>query len=531
VATEVLGSASRQLTDGPSEPARQRPESGWRRVFSLDARSLALFRIALGLYVVVDLIRRLPLIGVFYTDEGVMPRGPIVARMNEGWLWSVHLISGEWWAELCLFLIAIAFALGLTIGYRTRFCAVATWFLFTSMHLRDPMIEYFGDITIQALLLWTMFLPLNGRWSLDLALNPDAPPLEGAQFSWGTQAFVLQMCLIYWFTAVMKWDRSWLEDGTAVYYALSLDFSARPLGTWLLQFPAVLRFLTRATISFEILGPLLILSPWLTQRLRLLAVILFVGFHLGLAMFMDLTAFSLIMVVAWLAFLPTFVWDTLDRRRGRLFAAGARLEQALGARLAAFKAGSESRQRWLAVPRPSAELGAVSRGLVLAALMTIFATSLANAPITRIQIPWVWGQVGNFSQTNQQWAMFAAPTFTWDGWYEIDGVLIDGRHADVWRGGGPVLDQKPADVPGSFRNAKWRAYLIRLYLAKNAPLRVYFGNWLCRTWNATHTGDERVNLIYINYMLETTVPPGQKQTPARKDPVWRQYCFEKPADW
>src|SRR5262249_55056772 len=156
----------------------------------------------------------------------------------------------------------------------------------------------------QALLLWAMFLPLNGRWSLDLALNPQSRPAEGNQFSWGTQAYVFQILFIYWFTALMKWDPSWLGEGSAVYYAPSLDFSVRPLGTWLLQFPAFLRFLTRATITFEILGPLLILSPWLTQRLRLLAVALFVGFHLGLALCMDLTAFSLIMVVAWLVFLP-----------------------------------------------------------------------------------------------------------------------------------------------------------------------------------------------------------------------------------
>jgi hypothetical protein len=451
--------------------------------------------------------------------------------MNQSWVWSFHLISGEWWVEICLFLLAIAFAVGLAVGYRTRFCAVASWLLFTSMHLRNPLIEYFGDITIQALLLWAMFLPLNGRWSLDLALNPDSRPLEGNQFSWGTQAYVLQICIIYWFTALMKWHPSWLQEGSAVYYALSLDLSVRPLGAWLLQFQALLRFLTRATLAFEILGPLLILVPWKTQRLRLLAVMLFVGFHLGLALCMDLTAFSLIMVVAWSALLPTFAWDTLDGSGGRLRAAESRIGDALRNRLAGVKAGFKGPRWWVTPPTPTARLGVLSRGFVLAALMTVLATSLGNAPVAKVQLPKLWNQLAFFTQTNQQWAMFAAPTFTWDGWYVVDGVLMDGRHVDVWRGGRPVSEQKPADVPGSFKNSEWRAYLIRLYMAKNAEFRGYLGKWLCRSWNAEHTGKDRVNLIYISYMLENTVPPGQRQTPAVKDPVSRHYCFEKPAGW
>lgn len=531
MATEVLGSSSDQLIIQAPSAAPEAPPSVWRRVFGLDARSLALFRVTLGLYLVFDLSSRLPFVDVFYTDEGIVPRASIFARMNQSWVWSLHLISGEWWVEICLFLVAIAFAAGLAAGYRTRLCAVASWVLFCSMHLRNPLIEYFGDITIQALLFWAMFLPLNGRWSLDLALNPQSRPAEGNQFSWGTQAYVFQILIIYWFTALMKWHPSWLEDGSAVYYALSLDLSVRPLGTWLLQFPGFLRLLTRATIAFEILAPLLILSPWKTQRLRLLAVVLFVGFHLGLALCMDLTAFSLIMAVAWSAFLPTLVWDTLDGPGGRLRAAESRVGDALRTRLAALKAGFTRAPWWLTSPAPASQLGVISRALVLAGLMTVLATSLANAPITKVQLPKLWNQLAFVSQTNQQWAMFAAPTFTWDGWYLVDGVLMDGRHVDVWRDGGPVTEQKPADVPGSYKNAEWRAYLIRLYMAKNAEFRGYLGNWLCRTWNTAHTGNDRVNLIYISYMLENTVPPGQTQPPAKKELVWRHHCFEKPADW
>lgn len=535
MATEVLGPGSGL---GPvsvvigRQPEPNAKASRWSEALGLDVRSLALFRIALGLYLVADLIWRLPLIRDFYTDSELVPRAAVFEKMNAGWFWSIHLISGELWVQVLLFLTAIVFAIGMTAGYRTRLCTACSWFLFSSMHIRDPFVQYFADQTLQAFLFWAIFLPLNGRWSLDAVLTPAARRVEDNQASWATQAFILQMCFIYWFTALMKWDRSWLTDGSAVYYALSLDFSVRPLGHFLLGFPGLLRFLSRATIAMEFLGPLLILSPWRTARLRLLAVVLFVGFHTGLALTMDLTGFSAIMFVGWLAFLPGFVWEAAGKRWSRAFSAHAGgIRGWLEEWVSTQRTRSDRMRRALAPPAPTDRLGPLSRALVLAGAMTIFATSMANAPITQVRLPKLWFQLGASAQLNQQWAMFAAPTYTADGWYVIDGLLVDGRHADVWRGGGEVNYAKPADVPASYRNGKWRAYLLRLSADKYLEYRRYFGSYLCRHWNAEHSGPDRVNLIYISYMLETTVPPGQVQSGPTKRLLWRHYCLDKPAGW
>ncbi len=61
--------------------------------------------------------------------------------------------------------------------------------------------------------------------------------------------------------------------------------------------------------------------------------------------------------------------------------------------------------------------------------------------------------------------------------------------------------------------------------------RLYFGRYLCRTWNEKHFGQERVNLIYINYMLEITPPPGQPLPQPEQVELSRHYCFDKPAMW
>lgn len=504
--------------------------TGWRKALSLDLRSLALFRIALGLILGGDLISRIPLIDAFYTDGGLVPRTAAFHKMHGTWAVSLHLISGEWWVQFLLFAIAIVFAAGMVAGYRTRMCTVLSWLLFSSMHVRDPFDQYFADLALQAFLFWGMFLPLNGRWSLDAALNRTHQRLDATVFSWATQAYVLQVCFIYWFTAIMKWDPSWTRDGTAVYYALSLDFSIRPFGKYLLGFPTLLPILTRATLVLELFGPFLLLSPFLTAPLRLLAVVLFVGFHAGLATAMDLSGFSAVMIVGWLALMPGVAWEAPEKWIALLVGRAAPLRVGFNAWADSARRNSERMRRVLSPPAPSVRLGFVGRGLVLCGVTTVFATSVANVPAAGVSIPKPWVDFAVSSQLSQQWAMYAGPPFLTDGWYVIDGVLMDGRHADVWRGG-EVTTAKPADVPGSYRNSKWRAYLLRLYAARYYDYRGYFGRYLCRTWNARHTGQDRVNLIYISFMLEKTVPPGQLQPPAVKDPVLRHYCFDKPADW
>ena len=95
-------------------------EGRWRRAFSLDLRSLALFRIALGTVLLLSLIALLPDIDAFYTDGGVLPRDALINQFGNPWTISVHLMSGQWSVQLGLFLIAIGFAVGVIAGYRTR---------------------------------------------------------------------------------------------------------------------------------------------------------------------------------------------------------------------------------------------------------------------------------------------------------------------------------------------------------------------------------------------------------------------------
>ena len=218
-------------------PAPDDAEAGLPGILSLDLRSLALFRVTFGLVILCDLISCIPEIGAFYTDQGIMPRDALVGKFSIPWMMSLHLMSGGWVVQLALFLVTIAAVCGMILGYRTRLSTFVTWVMIWSLHNRNGMILHGGDDMVRVLLFWCMFAPLNGRWSLDAALNPRSPPLDNDNYSWGTQALMLQLCFVYWFTAAWKWGPVWTTEGSAIYYAMNLDEFVTPVGKVLLGFP------------------------------------------------------------------------------------------------------------------------------------------------------------------------------------------------------------------------------------------------------------------------------------------------------
>src|SRR2546423_15595282 len=86
-------------------------------LFALDTRSLALFRVGLGLLVVIDATGRLSDLTAFYTDAGAVPRA-LAHELRGDWLpLSLYFLNGsEWFAGGLLALHALA-GVCLAAGY------------------------------------------------------------------------------------------------------------------------------------------------------------------------------------------------------------------------------------------------------------------------------------------------------------------------------------------------------------------------------------------------------------------------------
>ncbi|MEA5534476.1 DCC1-like thiol-disulfide oxidoreductase family protein [Crocosphaera sp. XPORK-15E] len=281
------------------------------KIFGLDLRSLAVFRIGLALIVMADLFSRARGINAHYTDAGVLSREALTKELLHPWYWSFHLINGSFSWQAFLFLIAFLIALSLLVGYRTRLAIIATWALNISLQNRNPALIFAGDDVLRAMLFWAMFLPLGCSYSFDSALNSSKKLLPKRVISGATFAFIIQLIFIYTWSAAYKTKSSlWWPDGDAVYYSLNFDQYATEFGHFLLGFPVpILRILTFSALIFEWVGPFIILIPFRTSFFRCVAIISFVLLHLGFELSFSIGVLSYLSVVNWLTLIPTELWD------------------------------------------------------------------------------------------------------------------------------------------------------------------------------------------------------------------------------
>ena len=389
--------------------------------FSLDLRSLAVFRIALAVILLVDLGIRYTDLEVHYSDGGLAPPAGAGLRSTG----SVHCLSGSATFQACLFFLHALFAVALLVGLYTRLATFACCYLLISLHFRNPLILQGGDSLLRLLLFWGMFLPLGARCSLD-SLRASRP-FPSRVISFASVALILQTCFLYWFSFALKTDPSWRSEGTAVYYALSIDQLVTPLGKTLLDYPGLMRFLTFATLGLELLGPALLFFPWRREQVRLVVVALFLAFHLvGLNLCLRLGPFPYVCAAAWVAILPGIFWDRIG---GHRYVAGTR--------------------RGLVLRLP------LGLNLLCAFFLAyVFLWNLRSIDYERFGrlLPQEWNRLGFVFGLDQYWTMFAPHPPTDDGWYVAAGTLQDGQTVDLLRGGTPVSWGKPELVSSLYKN-------------------------------------------------------------------------------
>ena len=281
-----------------------------KTVFGIDLRTLALFRVCLGLWLLADLINRAGHLVAHYTGFGVFPRAAAIVYLSD-WRLSIHLINGSAWFQGILFIVAGLLALFLVLGYRTRIVTVLSWFLLLSLQNRNPLLLQGGDNLALMLLFWGMFLPLGARFSVDAAMNDPPQDVPNKFFSVATMALLIQCMSVYFFSAFLKSGVEWIPDGTAVYYALHAEGFATALSIWVRQFDTLMRGLTYFVWWLELIGPLLMFAPVWHLPLRLLTTFLFMSMHVGFILFLNVGLFPFISITSLLAFTPTGAWDKL----------------------------------------------------------------------------------------------------------------------------------------------------------------------------------------------------------------------------
>ncbi len=268
-------------------------------IFSINLGSLGLFRIGIGVLLLCDLISR-----IIYGYDLISPDGVFSVRQAfkvlEGKsILSVYLISESLWYFYFLLVLSVVCYVSYLVGFKEKIFGVFSLILFYSIQNRNPFVLHGGDILLRVFLLLSLFLPI-GSYSICSKSNNKT---EGYA-SIVTATLFVQIGIMYFFSALYKTGPEWLS-GSALFYALKLDWTSNSFGQSLTAVPQILRILTYFILGLEILIlPLLFVKFKRTIIRGSLFVALFF-FHICIFMTMDIGTFPFVCLLGVFILFPS----------------------------------------------------------------------------------------------------------------------------------------------------------------------------------------------------------------------------------
>jgi len=441
-------------------------------------------RIGLGVVVLVDLLIRGFGLLAMYSEAGVLPRADRIAIYGSSWAYSVYdLVAGSPTALALAFLVVAIAGAALVVGVWTRVATVVCLVSAIGLQIRMPLVVTGGDVLLAAMLLWSLFLPMDARYSL-AARRRGTPPAGVSNLA--SFALMLQVAVVFAFAGGAKlYDAAW-RAGDGVYYALTAEFYTTSLASgFVTAAPGwLLAFLTFAVIGYELLCPLLLLIP---RR-----VALWRGVFVGATILMNLSfwfclrigIFSWVAVIACVGLLPGQVWDWLEAKLGRVVVTG----EDFG--------------------RPAAPVLPV-----LVALITLMMVNNMHLP-RAVGLGKPVATVSRYIGLAQRgWPMFS-PTARDQGWFVLLARTDGGRMIDLYRNGAEPKRERPARISDEFETYRWRKYYMNLKRGNRRAARLLL-RYECRTWNSSHSDTGRVSGISLVYMRDVTLA-NNKRSPVQR---------------
>ena len=469
-----------------------------------------------------------------------------------------------------------------------------------------------GDVLFRMISFFAMFLPLGAVYSIDKLnqKNKDGKK-DFSVFSVPVFALLFQLVIMYVATFFHKTGSEWFPDGTAIYYALSIDQFLTPFGAILYQSPFLMQILTYFIYFWWIIGPILLIFSLKAMRTSIIAIFILINIGIGTAMYLGL--FPLIVIVTFLAFLPSSFWDKRkekmrikqegttiyydgdcgfcktsvqliktffilpfvntqparenpsiysdmenynswvleDKRKKRYYKFKALLNllgvspifwpfkkifslpvlTRLGNKTYEIVSKNNQRKSCTIPPKPITKKSSSKFIKILISVFLIFIIlyilfwnidDITYTDIIKHEHNWI----GRMLHIDQRWNMFSPRLLTDDGWYIIDADLRDGTNFDLFNTNQPIDWEKPELVAHTYKNQRWRKYMMNLWLKKNKEHRLYYGKYLCRNWNKNRDYDKQLKEFEIIFMREDTLL-NYEYTKPEKIVLWSHKCFKE----
>jgi len=286
-----------------------RPVGVWDRFFFTPQSTtpMVLLRIGWGLVTAAWAISFLPDIDPFLTEGALR-----YERNLQPGSWNPLARIGWDHAALATCVVLVLASLATMVGLRTRLSAAVAVLCLVCLQRGNTVIFNSGDLLLRQVGIAVVLAPCATLWSLDARrARRRGRPFTLLRAPWAMRLLQLELALGYLLSAWTKARGETWHDGTAIALSLRIEDLQRYVAPeWLFDQSVLLNLVTWGALAFE---ATFIVAIWPT-RLRLPVLAAGVLFHIGIDVFLDIGFFSLAILLAYLAFLPTELADKLVGR-------------------------------------------------------------------------------------------------------------------------------------------------------------------------------------------------------------------------
>lgn len=303
--------------------------AAWNRFWfaPTSAETLAIIRIGTGGMLAYIHLIWLANISDFFGPNALIDREAIQALHAFDYTFSyLRSVESIAWLTVHQTLAMIA-SLCVASGLLTRIALPLAWFMTLNTCHRATGYLFGLDQTVMMLVFGLIFSRCGSLFSVDAWLRDrigrnrtlagglqwlfpqDEPhPLN----TFASRLIQIHLCIVYLFGGLGKMRGGPWWDGAAIWMAAaSYEYQSVPL-TWIGRYPVLCGLVSHVTIAFE---TFYCVAIW-PLRSRVVFLLTAVAVHLGIAIFLGMITFGLMMIVANLIFVPA-TWTAVALRRHR----------------------------------------------------------------------------------------------------------------------------------------------------------------------------------------------------------------------
>ncbi len=468
----------------------------------VDTRTLAVFRVFVGVLVVVDMLLRSRNFNYFYTDEGVIPLWLAVEATSDT-AFSIYFFSGDPTVTAFLFVLHALVAVQLIVGYKTRLATVLVFLFVVSLDHRAPFVTSYADTLFRLLLFWAIFLPLGERWSVD-AVHRDREARESF-VGVASAAILLQMVYMYFVNGYHKARNELWTSGEATPLIMGLDDITFFLGdTVVRHYPTLLTY--GGLIWFYML-----LFSWLlfvlVGRKRMILAAMFAGVHASFAITVRIGAFPYVALAGLLPFLQSQFWD--DAGKVARFV-GVEPSHVYGRVSSLEKVAHVFPNVRLDSPDVvRARSAAYTLAMVVVVAAIVVASFFMYPPVDEASPvspdEHIEGVAERFSVDQPTWSVFAPNPRTTDRYYVFPAKTDDGEHLDLYNDRELTFDRPYDRLHKQYDTYRHRFYMNDIRRAardgRNRSPEV-LSEYLCEKHSDDDTEITHVNMWYVTEDVE-----------------------------